>query len=197
MSNKIKKNLPLDAILTHYQKETAKGAQELSGVSKEQLRRLYPVGHDLVEKLYFKMLELKPIGSEKRINYLDIGLPLPILGYIDLLFEDGFGETKTVSKWFTPADIDQMIQLTIYNEAYNTIYGRYPKIRIIEANKKLGDLRVSTVTRTQKHFEKLQIMVDEIVHALTRNEFPRCGKRNCWACNLGSSNVVQKVQAKV
>lgn len=184
------KNLPLEAILKQYQKLAAQEAATLNKPGIAALRQMYEAGHDLVEQLYYYQCKRPPVLVEQYFK-VDMGYDLPILGYIDCVFEDdALRDYKTASKPWSKGDLDGASQFTIYNEAYNILYGRYPKtIGTIELDKKLiltdpdKAIREQLTFRNEKHREKLDIMVEKVLSGIAAEKYPRCGKRNCFACS--------------
>ena len=184
------KNLPLDVVLQHYQKTAQLEAASLNKYAISEFRKMYPVGHDLVEQFYFYLCKRKPVAVEQYFK-VDMGYDLPMLGYMDLIFEDhALRDTKTASKPWSRSDLDNAMQFTIYYEAYKILFGVYPNsLGTIELDKKLILTDKSNAIREQLTFrnahsrEKLDIMVETTLKGIRDGKFPRCGKRGCWACS--------------
>lgn len=190
MRKKYGKNLPTLAILKEYQRVAKREAATLDEDARDRFREMYLGGHTLTEQAYYKILELKPIDAEKYFK-VDMGYKLPVLGYIDLLFEDGLMDTKTAAKAWDKAKVNSDYQFTIYNEAYKILYGEYPRtlgILLLDKKKAITDPKnsvyVQPVTRNGMHKEKLDLAVEELFEGMESNNYPRCMKPNCWACNL-------------
>lgn len=185
------KNLPLDVVLERYQQLTKKEAASLNRYGRDALRVMHPVGHDLVEKLYYYQCQRPPVLVEQYFK-VDLGFDLPLLGYIDVVFEDdALRDYKTASKPWRRNDLDTALQFTIYNEAYKKLYGHYPKsLGTIELDKKLiisqpdQAIREQLTSRGGKHWEKAEIMIQAVIDGLKAEKYPRCGKRSCWACGV-------------
>lgn len=183
IKNKYNKIPPLEAILKHYQKTMAKEAEPLNKRQTDALRDLYTIGHDLSEKLYFKMIEWnttdEPLGF-----YADLGWPKKAHGYFDVPVPGGIKELKTTSSGWTKADRDSSIQFTIYNEAYYKIHGVWPKMDLVELNKRTLEIKETPIRRTAESRVKLDMLVSNMIDGMENNEYPRCEKRSCWACSL-------------
>lgn len=189
MKKKIGKNLPLDVILKQYQKLATIEAESLDFDAKNKFREMYLGGHNLVEQGYFKLIELKPIDAEKYFK-VDIGYKLPVMGFMDLIFEDGLLDSKTAAKAWDKSKLDSDFQFTIYNEAYKVLYGEYPKrlgVLLFDKKKIFTDpnnsVYVQPVVRNGMHREKLDLAVEALFEGMESNNYPRCMKFNCWACN--------------
>lgn len=184
------KNLPLDAVLGQYQKLAKIEAAGLNKFALKAFREMYPWGHDLVEQYYYYLCKRPPVAVEQYFK-VDMGYRIPILGYIDFIFEDdALRDTKTTSKPWTKADLEGSIQFTIYYEAYKILNGHYPKsIGTIELDKTLIKTDPANAVREQLTFrnsrskEKLDIMVNNVIDGMEQEKYPRCGKRGCWACS--------------
>lgn len=184
------KNLPLDAVLKQYQKLAQVEAAGLNKFALKAFREMYPWGHDLVEQYYYYLCKRPPIAVEQYFK-VDMGYRIPILGYIDFIFEDdALRDTKTASKPWTKADLEGSIQFTIYYEAYRILYGNYPKtLGTIELDKTLIKTDPANAVREQLTFrnsrskEKLDLMVNAVIDGMEQEKYPRCGKRGCWACS--------------
>lgn len=184
------KNLPLKVVLETYQRVAAEEARTLNKPALQALRNMYEAGHDLVEQVYYYQCKRPPIAVEKYFK-VDMGYAIPILGYIDAIFEDdALRDYKTASKPWSKADLDGSSQFTIYNEAYFILFGHYPKtIGTIELDKKLiisdpsSAIREQLTFRNEKHREKLDIMVNTVIDGMRNESYKRCQKRSCWACS--------------
>lgn len=188
MKKKYGKNLPLIAILKEYQRVAKREAETLDDSARDKFREMYLGGHNLTEQAYWKILELKPIDAEKYFK-VDLGYKLPVLGYMDLLFEDGLMDSKTAAKAWDKSKIDSDFQFTIYNEAYKVMTGEYPKtlgILLLDKKKIFSDpqnsVYVQPVIRNGMHREKLDLAVEALFEGMETNNYPRCMKFNCWAC---------------
>lgn len=184
------KNLPLQVVLETYQRLAKEEAATLNKPALEALRNMYEAGHDLVEQLYYYQCKRPPVAVEQYFK-VDMGYGIPILGYIDAIFEDdALRDYKTASKPWSKADLEGSSQFTIYNEAYFILYGKYPKtIGTIELDKKLIltdpsiAIREQLTYRNESHREKLDIMIHKVIDGIKNEKYPRCGKRNCFACS--------------
>lgn len=187
--NKRGKNLPLSVVLETYQKKASEEAASLNKPALAALREMYPWGHDLVEQYYFYLCKRPPIEVEKYFK-VDLGYRLPLLGYMDVIFEDdALRDVKTTSKPWSKSDLEGSIQFTIYYEAYKVLYGHYPKtLGTIELDKKLiktdpaNAIREQLTHRTAASREKLDIIVNKVIDGMEKQDYRRCGKRSCWAC---------------
>lgn len=184
------KNLPLQVVLETYQKEASKEAASLNKHALKAFREMYTVGHDLVEQYYYYLCKRPAVAVEKYFK-VDMGYRLPILGYIDVIFEDdALRDVKTASKPWSKSDLDNHTQFTIYYEAYKILFGHYPKtLGTIELDKKLiktdpaNAVREQLTFRNAKSKEKLDILVNAVIDGMEQENYKRCGKRGCWACS--------------
>lgn len=186
------KNLPLQVVLEQYQKLASEEAIKLNQYALKAFREMYPIGHDLVEQLYFYQCKRPPIAVEKHF-LLDFGYGVKIKGFIDCIFEDdALRDYKTASKPWPKSKLDNELQFTIYNEAYNYLYGKYPKtIGTIELDKKIiqtdhsqNAIREQLTFRNQSSRERLDVTVKQVIEGIRNEKFRRCGKRSCWACSI-------------
>jgi hypothetical protein len=185
------KNLPLHVVLEMYQKTAQEEATKLNKYAIDAFRKMYPYGHDLVEQYYFYLCKRKPVAVEQYFK-LDMGFDLPILGYIDVIFEDdALRDVKTASKPWTRGKLDGELQFTIYNEAYNILYGKYPKTigtieldkTIIQTDKSQNAIREQLTHRNSNSREKMNLVINTVIDGMQKEKYPRCGKRSCWACS--------------
>lgn len=185
------KNLPLDAVLKKYQQESTEKAKLLNAPAIRAFREMYPAGHDLVEQLYYYQCKRPPIRVEQYFK-VDLGFELDLMGFIDVIFEDdALRDYKTASKPWPRHKLDTEMQFTIYNEAYNVLFKKYPKtIGTIELDKKLiltdpsNAIREQLTSRGGNHREKLDIMVNTVIEGMKAGRYKRCGKSGCWACSV-------------
>lgn len=185
------KNLPLQAILENYQKECKLESQLLNKWGIKALREMYVQGHDLTEQLYYYLVKRPPVAVEQYFK-VDLGYDIPILGYIDVIFEDeALRDFKTASKPWSRSDLDNATQFTIYYEAYKKMYGGYPKsIGTIELDKTRikthqdqSAIREQLTYRDRSSMAKLDILVEKVCRGMKENKYPRCGKRSCFGCS--------------
>lgn len=184
------KNLPLQVVLETYQRTATEEAHRLNKFGVKAFRDIYPVGHDLTEQFYYYLCKRKPIAVEQYFK-VDMGYGIPVVGYIDLIFEDhALRDTKTGSKPWTKSKLENEMQFTIYNEAYKILYGTYPKtIGIILLDKTTVKTDPDNAIQEQLTFrnsssrEKLDLIVNQMIQGVKDGKFQRCGKRSCWACS--------------
>lgn len=182
------KDLPLQVLQDNYRKKMAEEATALKPKQIQALREMHESGFELVEQCYWWVKKNNPIATEKRFQ-LNFGYDLPILGYIDLLMPDGLLDAKTCSKPWPKSKLDNDVQLTIYNEAYHLLFDEWPKtLGILELDKKevltnpSNAARVVTTHRNSVHRDKLDMLVDAVLKGMRDNRYPRCNKKNCFAC---------------
>ena len=122
--------LPLSVILETFENvwrfEAAENTriQYKAGNSYENLLNL---GKSLLTTYYNNLPDenYKVIGVEVPFSLKIEGLPIPIIGAVDLVEEDESGtliitDFKTAAKAYSSADIDNSFQLTVYNLAFKT-----------------------------------------------------------------------------
>lgn len=185
------KNLPLQVVLETYQRQAREEALRLNKFGIEAFRKMYPDGHDLMEQFYYYLCRRKPLESEKYFR-VNMGYPLDMLGYMDLIFEDhALRDTKTASKPWPKSKLDNELQFTIYNEAYKILFGVYPSsLGIIRLDKTLIKTEPNKAIEEQLTFrnsssrDKLDFAVEKVMRGITDGKYPRCGKRGCWACSV-------------
>lgn len=183
IKNRSGKIPPLSAIMKHYQKTMKDEAEKLGPRQKDALREMYETGHDLSEKLYYKMIEWNTT-DEALMFWADLGWPKKAFGFFDVPVPGGIKELKTTSSGWSKADRDSSIQFTIYNEAYYKIKGVWPKMDLVELNKKTLEIKETPIRRNSDSRMKLDLLVDKMFKGMDNDEYPRCEKRNCWACSL-------------
>lgn len=178
------KNLPLQVVLEKYQSQATEEAARLNKFGIKAFREMYPVGHDLVEQLYFYLIKNKPVAIEQYFS-VDLGYDLPVMGYMDVIFEDdALYDFKTCSKPWPKSKLNNSLQLTIYNEAYKEMYGKFPNtLGIIELNKKDISITPRGTTRTTRDREILDLTVEKVLKGIRDGDWRRCGKGSCFACS--------------
>lgn len=187
--NKHNKNLPLNVVLETYQKKSTEEAAGLNKPALDAFREMYPWGHDLVEQYYYYLVKRPPVAVEQMFK-VDLGYRLPLLGFMDVIFEDhALRDVKTTSKPWSRSDLDNHLQFTIYYEAYKIKYGQYPNsLGTIELDKKLiktdpaNAVREQLTYRTSASREKLDLIVNMVIDGIEQENYRRCGKRSCWSC---------------
>ena len=122
--------LPLSLILETFENvwrfEAAENTriQYKAGNSYENLLNL---GKSLLTTYYSNLPNenYTVIGVEVPFSFTIEGLPIPIIGAVDLIEEDESGtliitDFKTAAKAYSSADVDKNFQLTVYNLAFKT-----------------------------------------------------------------------------
>jgi hypothetical protein len=134
-----------------------------------------------------------PVALEKKFR---ISLPGPrdLLGYIDLVLEDGFQDLKTGAKKKAQADIDGDFQFTAYAAAFQSLFGKPPeRIHIDNIVDRVSDktAKVTTehhpfvTTRGPKDIEALAARVNTIVGGIEAGHFMPATP-GAWWCSAKS-----------
>lgn len=176
----MREEIDLDHILEVYQQEALKESVGLPIRDLAQFRAEYPAGHDLVEKAV-EFLSSKDVVNVEEEFLVDLGWGIPIKGFIDVIFAgDHVSDYKTASKPWPKKKLQEDPQFTIYYAAYHQLYGVYPKLSVMELDKKKKVVRETEILRTPLHIEKVKKTVQEMLKELETGVYKRCGK--CEIC---------------
>lgn len=169
-----------DYLLKVYQQTALKESVGLPIRDLAQLRAEYPMGHDLVE-VALDYLANKDIVNVEEEFLVDLGWGIPIKGFIDVTFAgDHVSDYKTASKPWPKKKLQEDMQFTIYYAAYHELYGVYPKLSVIELDKKKKVARETVILRTPRQIEQVKKTVQEMLEELKTGVYKRCGK--CDMC---------------
>jgi putative RecB family exonuclease len=104
--------------------ETADGRNEIQYAEGKDFKTLLMQGTDLLSVWYQKLPEdaFKIIGIENAFSFTLPGLPIPVVGAMDLIEEDDSGtiiitDFKTSKRSYSTDEIDKNPQMTIYQLA--------------------------------------------------------------------------------
>lgn len=111
----------------------------------------------------------------------DCKLPIPMVGYIDLIHGDEIHDLKTSSRRYYEADIDQKYQPLIYSYAYRKLYGKPNRFfyDVIVKNK-TPKLQVVEVPITQERIDAMLLWVFEMWDKINEMEMPDEHGDFCW-----------------
>lgn len=176
----MREDIDRQKILETYQQQALIESVGLPYRDLIQFRSDYPMGHDLVEKT-LDFLEGKGIANVEEEFLLDLGWGIPIKGFFDIVFVGHkLSDYKTTSKPWPKKKLQEDPQFTIYYAAYHKLYGVYPKLSVLELNKKTKAVTETEILRTPLQIEKVKRSVEEMLVELQTGVFKRCGR--CDAC---------------
>lgn len=176
----MREEIDRDRILTVYQQEALKESVGLPQRDLAQFRAEYPMGHDLVENA-IDFLAGKDVVNVEEEFLVDLGWGIPIKGFIDVVFgEPKVSDYKTAAKPWPKKKLLEDPQFTIYYAAYHKLYGVYPKLSVIELNKKTKEIKETEILRTPRQIEQVKQMVQEMLKELETGVYKRCGR--CEMC---------------
>ena len=100
------------------------GRDDIDYEEGENFETILQKGKDLLDMYYANLPDddFKVLAIEEPFSFSIPGLPIPMLGYIDLIEEDSSGtlivsDWKTTSRAYSSDRIDKSLQLTIYQMA--------------------------------------------------------------------------------
>lgn len=178
----MREEIDREKIFETYQQEALKESVGLPSRDLMQFRADYPMGHDLVEAT-LNFLDGKPIVNVEEEFLVDLGWGIPFKGFFDVVFDDPkISDYKTTSKPWPKKKLNEDTQFTIYYAAYHQLYGVYPKLSVIQLNKKTKETTETFVLRTPLQIEKVKQMVQEMLAELETGIYKKCGR--CEMCRL-------------
>ena len=141
---KSRKDLPIKDVRHVFTNYFVKKVQELPTYTEEWLLRTLTLQGEEMISQYMEQLAPKyqPILVEEKFEISLKTYPITIMGYIDLITEDGIiidhktAWTTTRQKW-TQKFVDDHRQLTMYDLAFRKIYNKPPKALRIDVLKRL------------------------------------------------------------
>jgi len=147
-------------------------------------------------KLYMKDIAptVQPIAAEQKFEIVSEKYWITILGYIDLITEDGYVvDFKTVwtskSRMYTQNYVDSLLQLTMYSIAYRKMYWKVEAWLRIEALKRLKSwpkILCLTTQRTNREIEQLGQLMKQMRYLIDNNLFyPNLN--SCGTCDFSKS----------
>ena len=114
----------LHKLFEEYWEQSAKDNDEIQYKEGKDFESYLAEGKSLLTTYYSSLPDdvLQVIAVEEAFSYQIQGLPLPIIGAIDLIEEDESGtviitDFKTAGRAYSSADIDNSFQLTLYGMA--------------------------------------------------------------------------------
>ncbi len=135
-------------------------------------------------ELYRNRFPFQPYdGAEEFFRVTIPGVPVPIIGYMDLVTSDNLiCDMKTTgSNSWTQEKADTELQATMYTYAFRQLTGELPQgfeYRVLyTGTRKPVDLTILPTQRTPKHFAALEILVrdvyEQMQHQPLRQSCPR------------------------
>lgn len=137
--------------------------------------------------------KVQPVAVEKEVVVEFENADYKLLGYIDVLDEEGFiRDTKTASKSPSEAEVNKSLQLTAYSMAHRTLFGteeKGVKLDYLVQNKTPKVVQLEG-RRTQRDIERFLKTMGIIAHAIRSGVFyPNennylCGHEKCGYWNI-------------
>lgn len=176
----MREEIDLNHILEVYQQAALNESVGLPMRDLAQFRADYPMGHDLLEST-IEFLNGTDVVNVEEEFLIDLGWGIPIKGFFDIVFANHkLSDYKTTSKDWPKKKLQEDEQFTIYYAAYHYLYGVYPKLSVIEINKKTKKIKETEILRTPLQIEKVRKSVELMLAELQTGVFKKCGK--CDAC---------------
>ncbi len=150
--------------------------------------------------LYRERFPFQPYdGAEEFFSVTIPGVPVPIIGYMDLVTSDNLiCDVKTTgSNSWTPEKADTELQATLYAYAFHQMTGELPQgfeYRVLyTGTRKPVDLTVLPTQRTAKHFEALEILVRDVyAHMQTEPLRQTCPRGWCSTPDACAAHVAKQ-----
>lgn len=133
--------------------------------------------------LYHKEVapEIQPIETEKEFC-LDVGLPLPLTGRMDVQEKPILHDLKGAGKSWAEGQINKEIQPVVYSFAYERETGIRPlfKYHILVALKKEAKRQVQELRATDQHYFALFAKLYTFINMLKTGMFPPANPTSWW-----------------
>lgn len=126
---------------------------------------------------------IQPVLVEEKVT-MDIGLDVPLLGYLDCFTAAGVvNDTKTSGKSKSQAEIDTSSQLTAYAGMTHQRMGVWPLVQIdVLVNLKVAKHQRLNSIRGPRDFEIMVSRIDLMLKQIKTGLFPPCDPGS-WACS--------------
>ncbi len=191
---KTKQDLPIEQWTDFFSDNWEKGASETSfekdekpGVIKDEGVKLIKTYHELIAP------KIQPVSVEKEFLINVYGLKYPLLGYIDLVDDDGYIIDHKVAKRSWPKNQEHKdLQLTAYSLAYKRLKGKCEKglrydVMVRTKEPKIQQLLTKRTNEDIKRFKKLLSYVN---HSIETGIFYPNENYMCPSC--GYSDLCKK-----
>jgi putative RecB family exonuclease len=113
-------------------------------------------------------------------------LDLPLDGFMDLVeHDDTVVDLKTAARSYSDFDVSQHLQLTAYSYAYESLYGRRPKLRLDCLLKTARPKLVPLPTeREQNDHVRFFHIAKSVARAIQSEQFHPCPGWQCKGCEF-------------
>lgn len=148
---------------------------------------LAALGESLVRAAAPVVRELRPKAAETKVEvelvepHTGRGLGIPLLGYVDLVLEDGLGEIKTASRKTGPSNY--LFQLAAYRYAWRRQHQVVPRFQLVELVKTKAPsvvvLEVNVTDRDERWFLEV---ASAVLDSLRREAFHPIPNYLCSRC---------------
>ena len=136
-------------------------------------------------RLYHKEVApgIQPVLAEEKVT-MDIGLEVPLLGYIDCLTAEGIvDDLKTSNRAKNQNEVDTSPQLTAYAGMVKARMGFWPKVQLdVLVNSKVAKHQRLTSDRGQRDFDILISRIALMMDTVRAGIFQPCDP-TAWNCN--------------
>ena len=187
------RKVPLDELLRVYeadwQAQTLMGPAVVYGDGEGP--DLFMVkGKELLSQYYVDYLPDGVQAAELRFQLPFINpdtgevLPVPMLGFIDLIETDGtLVDFKNSARAMPTHDLPDNLQLTVYSWAYERLFGKSPKdIKLVNlVRTKTPKIETHLTGREASDYVRLFAIGKEVLKAVEYEVF--VPNRGCWACS--------------
>ena len=173
-----------DGVINNVRKESllippgeARGFQDIVASGVDAAVRLTKVYRECVAP------SIQPVLVEEKVT-MDIGLEVPLLGYLDCFTAAGVvNDTKTSGKSKTQAEIDTSSQLTAYAGMTQNRMGVWPLVQLdVLVDTKAGKHQRLNSIRGPRDFEIMVSRISLMLQQIKTGLFPPCDPGS-WACS--------------
>jgi len=188
--------LPVTEVLNHFEEQWKKSAEGNSSIKYKDgksFESLMCEGKSLIETYYQNLPEddFQVLAIEEPFSFSISGVDVPFIGVIDLIESDESGETiiisdfKTSSKAYSSADVDNNLQLTLYQMAAkaNGYRGKEILLRFDCLIKtKITKFAQYYTVRSEADERKAVKLIQTACEGIQKGVF--IPNTNSWKCNL-------------
>ena len=129
----------------------------------------------------------KPVSAQQRVE-VDIGLPIPIIGYIDMLYEDTVRDIKTTGVQPKVRN-DYERQLALYSTATDVP----PYIDAVYVTKHKVELHTFKLGNVEKHFADLVRIATKMTNLVSKSEdIKEVAQLSCLEPDLSNEDFMKQ-----
>lgn len=127
--------------------------------------------------------EIEPVEVEREF-FIDVGLPIPLAGKIDIERKAKVDDLKTSSKKWPEGQIEKEIQPAFYSYVHEKETGVRPEFvyHILRVLKRGAERQIQRMTPTDVHYNALFAKLHGMVRMIETGVFPYANPTE-WYCN--------------